>query len=284
MFLKPFHTTEEAVERMNTFLKPYQQSLNLPPAIIGEHSEAEFEVMIDIIIALQVPVCSFTFGMPSKAMIQRLKKANIILIGSATTVEEAIAVEEAGLDFVVAQGSEAGGHRGTFKKEAIQSMIGTMALVPQVVDYVSIPVIAAGGIMDGRGWIASLALGADAVQMGTAFLTIKESHAKSIHKRMIFESDETNTTVTKVLSGKAARGIKNKIIEDLEQGEVDVLPYPIQNDLTKQIRATAAKSGQSEWMHVWSGQGVRLAKDVDVNTLFKQLLKQAQQQIDKFNL
>lgn len=117
MFLKPFHTTEEAVERMNTFLKPYQQSLNLPPAIIGEHSEAEFEVMIDIIIALQVPVCSFTFGMPSKAMIQRLKKANIILIGSATTVEEAIAVEEAGLDFVVAQGSEAGGHRGTFKKK-----------------------------------------------------------------------------------------------------------------------------------------------------------------------
>ncbi len=279
-----FSYTEEAVERMNTFLKPYQQSLNLSPAIVGEHSEAQFEAMIDIIVNLQVPVCSFTFGIPSKAMIQRLKKANIFLIGNATTVEEAIAVEEAGLDFVVAQGSEAGGHRGTFKKEAIQSMIGTMALVPQVVDHVSIPVIAAGGIMDGRGWIASLALGANAVQLGTAFLTTKESQAKSIQKRMIFESDETDTIVTKVLSGKAARGIKNKIIENLEQSEVDVLPYPIQNDLTKQIRATAAKSGQSEWIHVWSGQGVRLAKDDDVNTLFKQLLNQAQQQIDKFNL
>ncbi len=163
-------------------------------------------------------------------------------------------------------------------------MIGTMVLVPQVVDHVSIPVIAAGGIMDGRGWIASLALGANAVQLGTAFLTTKESQAKSIQKRMIFESDETDTIVTKVLSGKATRGIKNKIIENLEQSEVDVLPYPIQNDLTKQIRATAAKSGQSEWIHVWSGQGVRLAKDDDVNTLFKQLLNQAQQQIDKFNL
>ncbi|PCF46480.1 NAD(P)H-dependent flavin oxidoreductase [Staphylococcus delphini] len=280
-----FSYTDAEVSAMNSFLAPYRQALNLEQPTIGEHDPAAFDRMIDIVIQQQVPICSFTFGIPDEKTINRLKAAGTILIGSATTVEEAKAVEAAGLDAVVAQGSEAGGHRATFsERQETTPLIGTMALIPQVVDHVNIPVIAAGGVMDSRGWLASHALGAQGVQMGTAFLTTHESNAKSVHKQAIFNSNETDAIVTHEISGKPARGLHNALIQHLREEGPAVLPYPIQNDLTKQIRAAAGKAGLTKWMHMWSGQGVRLAQDHDAATFFKQLIQNAQSQAEQFNM
>ncbi|PCF87046.1 NAD(P)H-dependent flavin oxidoreductase [Staphylococcus intermedius] len=282
---EPFTYTDEDVTAMNDFLAPYRETLQLEKPTIGQHDPSTFDTLVNIVIQQQVPVCSFTFGIPDEQTIQRLKEAGIVLIGSATTVDEAKKVEVAGFDAVVAQGSEAGGHRATFDDTPKTSpLISTMALIPQVVDHVSIPVIAAGGVMDGRGWVASHALGAQGVQIGTAFLTTHESQAKAVHKHAIFNSVETDVIVTHELSGKPARGISNAFIQHLRQEGPVILPYPIQNDLTKQIRATAGKLGKSAWMHMWSGQGVRLARDVDAATFFTQLIQNAQSQVEKFKV
>lgn len=164
------NSTTEQIRQMNAWLKPYRRALKLeePTVNISEHQQ--FKDAIDIILKYQIPICSFTFGLPNADIIKKLKEANVKLIGTATSVDEAIEKENAGMDIIVAQGSEAGGHRGSFMhKENDMPLIGTMSLVPQIVDKVSIPVIAAGGIMDERGVIASLMLGAQGVQMGTPF-------------------------------------------------------------------------------------------------------------------
>src|SRR5699024_7018828 len=179
-----------------------------------------------------------------REIIQQLKKEHIVLIGTATTVEEAIANEKSGMDLVVVQGSEAGGHRGTFLGTFEDAMIGTMSLVPQVVDRVNIPVIAAGGIMDGRGVLAALVLGAEAVQMGTAFVTSTESGAHTYHKGAILNSTEDLPVITSVFSGKPARGIRNEFMKELTTYEKKLPKYPIQNSLTQGIRHEAAKQGR----------------------------------------
>lgn len=276
--------TDEAVNAMNRHLKPYRDALSLDTPKPGAHDKATFVRLIDVVIEQQVPVCSFTFGIPSATEMSRLQSNGVTVIGSATTVAEAQALEQAGIDMIVAQGSEAGGHRAAFQQNGLESLVGTMALVPQMADNVDVPVIAAGGIMDGRGWLASHVLGAAGIQLGTAFLTSQESGAKPVHREAILNSVETDTVVTDVLSGKAARGLRNSIIDDLEGIKHQVLPYPIQNDLTKQIRATAAKNGQAAWTHVWSGQGTRLSRDTDVKNLIDQLITEAQLQVDRFNL
>lgn len=275
--------SNDDVAEMNEFLASYRAAFNLKEPVIGTHDYATFEALVELVIKHEVPVCSFTFGLPSESIRQRLSAAGILLIGSATTVEEAKAIEAAGLDFIVAQGGEAGGHRASFHPYDVQRppMIGTMALVPQIVDAVNIPVIASGGVMDGRGWAASHLLGAQGVQLGTAFLTTHESKAKKVHKQAIWNSKETDTVVVHELSGKPARGIENTFIQNLQQAQLKILPYPIQNDLTQTIRATAGKEGKKEWMHLWSGQNVRGAQDVDVVTLMTQMIHTAQSQIEQ---
>ncbi|WP_084414128.1 NAD(P)H-dependent flavin oxidoreductase [Salibacterium aidingense] len=157
------------------------------------------------------------------------------VIGTATTVDEALLNQERGMDMVVVQESEAGGHRGTFSGSLEETMIGTMALVPQVVDHIRIPVIASGGIMDGRGVLAAFALGADAAQMGTAFVTSEESGAHFKHKEAILNSSEKAPVVTSAFSGKPARGINIAFIRNMKHYHDSFLPYPLQHTLTKKI-------------------------------------------------
>ncbi|MGT2610412.1 NAD(P)H-dependent flavin oxidoreductase [Staphylococcus aureus] len=183
-----------------------------------------------------------------------MKEANIKLIGTATSVDEAIANEKAGMDAIVAQGSEAGGHRGSFLKPKNQlPMIGTISLVPQIVDVVSIPVIAAGGIMDGRG-VRKYCLRCRRGQNGHAFLTSQDSNASELLRDAIINSKETDTVVTKAFSGKLARGINHRFIEEMSQYEGDIPDYPIQNELTSSIRKAAANIGDKELTHMWSGR------------------------------
>lgn len=264
------------VDHMNAWLRPYRRALNLEEPTINISEEQQFESMIDMIINYNISVCCFTFGIPNKYTINRLKEANVILVDTATSVDEAIENEHAGMDVVVAQGSEAGGHRGSFLpvKDDRQSEIGLMSLIPQIADNISIPIVAAGGIMDGRGILASMVLGAQGVQMGTAFLTSKESGANELVKQTILKSKETDTIITDVFSGKHARGINNQFVQAMINYDGDISPYPVQNQLTQAIRKQAAANGDSEFTHIWSGQSPRLATNQRVNDLMNQILLQ----------
>jgi nitronate monooxygenase len=164
------------------------------------------------------------------------------------------------VDAVLAQGAEAGGHRGTFLGNFEDSLIGTMALVPQMVDALSVPVIAAGGVMDGRGLAAALTLGAEAVQMGTAFLTCKESGAHPAFKKAVLKASEDETAVTRAFSGRAARGIKNRFLVEVGAREGEIAPFPVHNALTRDVRAAAHSQNRPEFMSLWAGQGMRLAR------------------------
>jgi nitronate monooxygenase len=221
-------------------------------------------------------VFSFTFGeLPASAM-EAIKALNMFLIGTATTVEEAVALERSGVDAVVAQGSEAGGHRGTFQGDFASGMVGGISLVPQMVDAVRIPVIASGGIMDGRGIVAALALGASAVQMGTAFLTCEEAGIPDAYKEAILTAHEDQTRITRAFSGRPARGIVNRFMVEVEFNQSDdaILPFPLQNSLTRPLRMEAAKQGRSEFLSLWSGQGVRLARRQPAAELVARLAKE----------
>ena len=233
---------------------------------------ASFEEQIQVILDERIAICSYTFGLPSNEIIGQLKEHSIIQIGTATTVQEALEAQRCGMDLVVVQGSEAGGHRGNFINEFEESQIGLMSLIPQVVDAVSIPVIAAGGIMDGRGLLASLCLGAKCVQMGTAFLTCVESGAPDIHKEAILHATEDQTVLTRSFSGKWARGVKNQFIDETQPHQLSFPDFPIQNTLTQDIRKGSGSQKNPAFMSLWSGQSPRLAKSQTVETLIQTVM------------
>jgi nitronate monooxygenase len=275
-----FAYAESEVKLANQLLQPIRNQLHINegPNIEIPTCDQVFETFneqIKVIIEESVPVCSFTFGIPSEAVISELKQNNIFVIGTATTVEEAIEVEKSGMDMVVVQGSEAGGHRGNFIRSTQDSLIGLMSLIPQVVDHVSIPVIAAGGIMDGRGLMSSLCLGAMGVQMGTAFLTCIESGAHPIYKEAIIHAKEDQTVLTRAFSGKYARGIKNKFIDEMEKHEDSLPDFPVQNVLTQSIRKASSSQQNPDYLSLWSGQSPRLAKNQSVKMLFQTILTEA---------
>lgn len=196
------------------------------------------------------------------------------MIGTATTVHEAKTLEKGGVDAVVAQGSEAGGHRGTFAGPFETAMVGLFALVPQMADAVRIPVIAAGGVMDARGVTAALALGAAGVQMGTAFLACPESGAHPLHKEALRSSADDSTMVTRAFSGKPARAIRNAMAEDLGSPSVEIPGYPTQNALTREIRREAARAGLPEWMSMYAGQGSRLCTAEPAAKLLRRIVEE----------
>ncbi|WP_339253232.1 nitronate monooxygenase [Sporosarcina sp. FSL W8-0480] len=214
-------------------------------------SEPSFHEQIEVIIEKRVEICSFTFGLPDEEVIRKLKKQDIYLIGTATTVEEAVMAEKVGMDAVVVQGKEAGGHRGSFLCE---KLVPLDELLRTAVEVVSIPVIAAGGIANKKQMDTQLLRGAAAVQIGTAFLATEESGAHPLYKQAVLDATENNTVLTKSFSGKSARGIRNQFI-DMMNG-VPIAPYPYQNDLTKKIRTEAAAKGRPEFMSLWAGESV----------------------------
>lgn len=279
-----FKVTENEIKSSNQLLNPIRQQLHLPQKENFEppNFESVFEEFIQqikVVIEEKVPICSFTFGIPSKKLVTELKKANMILMGTATTVTEAVQNQKAGMDIVVVQGSEAGGHRGSFINRSQESSIGLMSLIPQVVDNVSIPVVAAGGIMDGRGLIASKCLGAMGVQMGTAFLTCIESGAHKVYKEAILNAKEDETILTRSFSGKWARGVKNKFILEMKKHEASLPDFPIQNTLTQDIRKASILQNKHDFMSLWSGQSPRLAKNQTVESLIENMIGEARKLI-----
>ena len=255
---------------------PFYRELGLPEPAVPQVAGDAFSGQLAAALGSGASVFSFTLGIPPEDAIVAIKRRGMLLAGTATTVEEAIALEIAGVNAVVTQGSEAGGHRGTFAGEFEAAMVGTMALVPQVVDAVSVPVIASGGIMDGRGIAAALALGASAVQMGTAFLTCEEAGIPDAYKEAILGAREHETRLTRAFSGRPARGIVNRFMNEVERGApVDaILPFPLQNALTRPLRSAAATQGRAEFLSLWAGQGVRLARRQSAADLVEHLARE----------
>lgn len=264
-------------------LAPYFAELGLPaPSAPAPGGGVTLDAQIEAILQSGAAAFSFTFGIPSREALGRVKTKGLFVMGTATTVEEAVALKAAGVDGVIAQGSEAGGHRGTFAGEFADAMIGTMALVPQVVDAVRIPVAAAGGIMDGRGIAAALMLGADAVQMGTAFLTCEEAGPPASYKKAILEAGETDTRVTRAFSGRPARGIVNRVMREVDAAAAEIPPFPIQNALTRGMRSAAVKADKSEYLSMWAGQGVPLARRGSAAELMARLAREIEAALAQF--
>jgi nitronate monooxygenase len=233
-----------------------------------------YKEQIDILIAEEIPVVSFTFGIPDAESMTALKQRGIMLVGTATSVQEAMLVQQAGADAVAAQGIEAGGHRGSFIDDEPLPMVGTFVLVPEIVAHVNIPVIAAGGIKDGRTIRAALQLGAKAVQIGTAFIASHESLAIPSYKTALSKAQVTDSALTKAFSGRWARGISNQFMEAIESSGLTIPPYPIQNTITAGLRAKAQQADRKEFTNMWAGQasaGVEARPSADI---FLQLVAQ----------
>lgn len=235
---------------------------------------------LDVLIEEQVPVISFHFGIDA-ADVARAHDAGAKVICSATTAAEAKALEDWGVDAVIAQGAEAGGHRGTFTVDYRQALIGTLALVPQVVDAVSVPVVATGGIMDARGIVACLALGAAGVQMGTAFLGCPEAPIAQAWRNALRNTPAEGTHVTEAMSGKAARAVRNRYIEELEALGEPYLPYPAQYSVSRELRAAATERGDASFMAMWAGQGVGLIRDKPAAEFVSDLVSESRQLLDQ---
>jgi nitronate monooxygenase len=271
---KPVQVTPQELRLALERLEPFRAELGLPPDSVPSKFCEDFAAQLEVLIEEKPPVVSFHFDLVSDHTLDRLHQAGCRVIGGATNVAEATAWEQAGADYVCAQGAEAGGHRGTFIGPFEDSMTGTLALVPQVVDAVSIPVIAAGGIMDGRGIAAALALGASAVQMGTAFLTCLESGIHPVYKQALLQAQTDTTIVTRAFSGRPARGLRNAFIERMQPNEALLPPYPIQNALTLEIRQAALKAGRPEFMSLWAGQAVGLCRSLPAAELVETLMQE----------
>jgi len=256
----PIVPPEEAARPANAEpLRRLRVEHGLPPEPAGAPAWVGPDEAVAIALAEGIRILSVVMG-PAGSWLSEARKAGAVVMATVTTVAEALEVEAGGVDVVVAQGSEAGGHRSTFRPGAPDRwpLIGTMALVPQVVDAVSIPVIAAGGIMDGRGVIAALALGADAAQLGTRFLLARESGTTGPYRRRLLQADETATIVTDAYTGRPARGIRNRFLERMAEEGGTPLPWPRQGALGAELyRASFAEDG--EWAPLLAGQGLRLA-------------------------
>lgn len=259
------------------FLRPYHERLGLKPPELAQKPIENFDDQLEAVCKAAPPIVSFTFGLLPQKATERLKAQGAYLIGTATTVEEAKQLEQAGVDAIVAQGSEAGAHRGTFAVSAEEALIGTVALVPQIKDATGVPVIASGGIMDGRGIVAALALGASAVQMGTAFLTCKEAGTSAAYREALAKAREDQTTVTRAFSGRMARGLRNEFIEKWNAAGLTHLPYPWQNAFTQPMRRAAAAAKQSGLLSLWAGQGVRMLRERTAGQLMTELKAEIEQ-------
>jgi nitronate monooxygenase len=256
----------------NDLLRPYFAELNVPPPVRPARFGPYYQEQIETMLELRPPVFSFIFGVPSPGVLERCRNAGIATLGAATTAAEAKLLADAGVDMIVASGFEAGGHRASFLQEPEDCLTGTMALVPQVVDTVRVPVIAAGGIADGRGIAASLKLGAGAAQIGTAFLACEESNATPLHREKLCSADARRTTLTRAFTGRLARSIHNGFIDALRGKESVLPPYPVQAWLTAQFKAAAVAANRSDLMSLWSGQGAPLLKHRRAGDLLRSLV------------
>lgn len=252
-------------------LEPFYRAVGVGVPVRPNRYLPSLEEQLDAIWEACPAVLSVVFGVPSPAVIEEAHRRGMRVLGTATTVAEAVALDSAGVDAIVASGTEAAGHRVSFLRPAEDSLVGTFALIPQVVDAVDAPVIAAGGISDRRGVAAAFALGARGVQVGTAFLATAESAANGGHRDMIRRTSADDTILTRAMSGRLARGARNRAVRAIEASGT-IAPFPMQNWLTGAFRRAAGEQGLVELQSLWMGQAAPLARYATAEEAFAELV------------
>jgi len=257
-------------------LAPFYAEYGAGPPTTPPPVRAPFdEAMCEVIEQVRPAVVSFHFGLPSDALLARVRRAGSIILSSATTIAEARWLDERGVDAIIAQGWEAGGHAGRFLPADPAAQMGLIALVPQIVDAVSVPVIAAGGIADGRGIAAALTLGASAVQIGTAYLRTPESLIPRAHRAMLGSEAAEETRFTNLLTGGLARGLTNRLVAELGPINPAAPPFPYASAAASELRKAAEARGLVDFTPVWSGQAALLADELPAQTLTERLTADA---------
>ncbi|TWI85806.1 nitronate monooxygenase [Lacibacter cauensis] len=262
-------------EHVAASFKPYFDELNIPLPSKPQNAASKFEKQVEVLLSLQPAVFSFVFGIPSREILNECRKRQITTIGAATTLDEAMALEDAGVDLIVASGFEAGGHRPSFIQTPELSLHGTFTLVHQLSSKVKAPVIAAGGIVDARSIKAAFKLGASGVQIGTAFLACEESGASNEYREVLFSDRAKYTSLTNVFTGRLARGISGRIGNDLRD-VAEVLPFPLQSVFLSPLRKAAIEQGRMEMLTFWAGQNALSVKHKTVQLLFKSIIEDMQ--------
>ncbi|UTH76546.1 nitronate monooxygenase family protein [Chromobacterium sp. IIBBL 290-4] len=252
-------------------LAPWHAELGLAPPVVPERFCQPFERQLQALIEVKPFVASFAFGILDREQLRALKQAGISVIGTATNLAEGLAWAELGADAVCAQGREAGGHRGTFIGEPQQSLRPMLSLVYELAQNLPVPVIAAGGIMNGADMAAAMRHGAQACQLGTAFLRCAESGISPLWKQALAEAKPGDTSLTRAFSGRYARGLANRYMREMEPWQERLPAYPVTNALTGPLRAAAAKAERVELMSLWAGEGVADARELPVSQLLAQL-------------
>lgn len=264
-------------------LKPYYDELGADyaaPTPVSNRAPFD-DATCQLVEAFRPAVVSFHFGLPEASLLARVKATGAKVLSSATTVDEAIWLEQHGCDAIIAMGYEAGGHRGMFLSTDLNTQVGTLALVPQVVDAVKVPVIAAGGIGDHRGIVAALALGASAVQLGTAYLLCPEAKVSAAHRQALSTAKDSDTALTNLFTGRPARGINTRIMREL--GPIsDLAPrFPLAGGALMPLRAISEANGNSDFSNLWSGQAARLAQALPAGELTRSLAQKALAQLQR---
>lgn len=262
----------EALARMRDLFAPFLKELGVaPPELPTPPYQPRFDDQIDALLEARPPVFSFVFGVPSKKILEACRARSILTLGAATSIAEARALDDAGVDLIVATGFEAGGHRPSFLSRAEDSLMGTFSLTQLVSRRVKAPVISAGGIVDGRGVRAALALGASAAQLGTAFLACEESGASVVHREALFSADAEHTVLTRAFTGRLARGIENRFTREMKAQLDAVAPYPMQSWFVSHLKAASVAAGKPDFVSLWAGQAAPNLEQRSATALMKSL-------------
>ncbi len=274
---QPMRPDPAADRRWREALRRFYVEKGLDPdAEMPAVNRAPFDAaMCGMVEEMKPRVVSFHFGLPAADLLARVKAAGCIVISSATSVKEACWLAERGVDAIIAQGYEAGGHRGIFLSDDISSQAGTLALVPQVVDAVDLPVIAAGGITDGRGIAAAFALGASAVQIGTAYLFTPEATITDMHRQALAEASDDGTALTNLFTGRPARGLFNRVMREIGPMSDNTPPFPTAGGALAPLKAVAEAEGTADFSSLWSGQAASLGRAMDAGQLTRTLADEA---------
>lgn len=266
--------SDELYQHTRELFRPYFEEMGIAVPDKPAPFQSRFEDQVDVLLHRKPPVFSFMFGIPSADILAQCRRLGIVTIGAATTLDEAIALEAAGVDLIIASGFEAGGHRPSFLASAENSVTGTFVLLQLIREKVKVPVIAAGGIASGKGIAAAMALGADAVQIGTAFLACEESNATPLHRDMLFSDAAKYTTLTSAFTGRLGRGIANRITAELNPQAVHYLPFPLQTTFMSHLRKAAMEKAQWDMLYFWSGQIAPVLKHRRAEELMQALIEE----------
>jgi nitronate monooxygenase len=262
-------------EKAKQVFKPYFDELGIPVPEKPAAFKPKFENQVDALLDLRPPAFSFVFGIPSKTILDQCRKLGIVTIGAATTLDEAIALEAAEVDLIVASGFEAGGHRPSFLASSESSLTGTFVLVQQIREKVRTPLVAAGGIANGRGVAAAMALGASAAQVGTAFLACEESNAPDVHRKLLFSDQSRYTTLSRSFTGRLGRGLTSRVSKETIGMENKLLPFPLQSQFMSTLRKAALDQQKWDMVMFWSGQIAPVLKHRRAGELMQSIIEES---------